>query len=144
MFLRRSFLKYALLSGGNSDASPAFKMIGASTNRAFCMNGKTSAVGTITSPTLNTGCGTLSFNYGLPFSDNKIKFRVDIMQDGAVVKTFTVDKSSATKLTKYSHEEVINVTGDFQIVFTNLCPSNSSSSNNDRTAIWDVEWTGCN
>ena len=131
----------AILSGGDSDASPAFKMIGASTNRAFCMNGKTSAVGTITSPTLNTGCGTLSFNYGLPFSDTKIKFRVDIKQNGSVVKTFTVDKPSATKNTLYSHEEVVNVAGDFQIVFTNLSPSNNTG-NKDRTAVWDVEWTG--
>ncbi len=131
----------AVLSGGDSDASPAFKMIGASTNRAFCMNGKTSAVGTITSPTLNTGCGTLSFNYGLPFSDNKIKFRVDIKQNNSVVKTFTVNNTSAEKNTLYSHEEVVNVAGDFQIVFTNLSPS-SSTSNKDRTAVWDVEWTG--
>ena len=50
--------------------------------------------------------------------------------------------ASASKLTKYSHEEDINVAGDFQIVFTNLSPSNSTS-NKDRTAIWDVEWTGC-
>ena len=133
----------AIFKGGTSDSSPAFKMIGDASNRALCMNGKTSAVGSITSPTINTGCGTLKFNYGLPFSDTKIKFRVDIMQDGAVVKTFTIDKSSATKLTLYSHEEVINVAGDFQIVFTNLAPSNSTS-NKDRTAIWDVEWTGYN
>ena len=105
------------------------------------MNGKTSAVGTITSPTLNTGCGTLSFNYGLPFSDTKIKFRVDIKQNGSVVKTFTVDKTTATKNTLYSHEEVVNVAGDFQIVFTNLSPSNNTG-NKDRTAVWDVEWTG--
>lgn len=131
----------AILSGGDSDASPAYKMIGASTNRAFCMNGKTSAVGTITSPTLNTGCGTLSFNYGLPFSDNKIKFRVDIKKNGSVVKTFTVDKTTATQKTLYSHEEVVNVAGDFQIVFTNLSPSNDTG-NKDRTAVWDVEWTG--
>ncbi len=131
----------AIFQGGTSDASPAFKMIGDASNRALCMNGKTSAVGSITSPTLTTGCGTLTFNYGLPFSDTKIKFRVDIIQNGAVVKTFTVEKSSATKLTLYSHEEVINVAGDFQIVFTNLSPS-SSTSNKDRTAIWDVEWTG--
>lgn len=91
--------------------------------------------------TLTTGCGTLTFNYGLPFGDTKIKFRVDIMQDGAVVKTFTIDNASASKLTKYSHEETIDVAGDFQIVFTNLSPSNSTS-NKDRTAIWDVEWTG--
>lgn len=131
----------AIFKGGTSDSSPAFKMIGDASNRALCMNGKTSAVGSITSPTFSTGCGTLKFNYGLPFSDTKIKFRVDIMQNGAVVKTFTVDKSSATKLTKYSHEETIEVVGDFQIVFTNLSPSNSTS-NKDRTAIWDIEWTG--
>ncbi len=131
----------AIFKGGTSDSSPAFKMIGDANNRALCMNGKTTAVGSITSPTLTTGCGTLKFNYGLPFSDTKIKFSVDIMQDGAVVKTFTIDNASASKLTKYSHEEVINVAGDFQIVFTNLSPSNNSG-NKDRTAIWDVEWTG--
>lgn len=138
-----SYKNSAIFKGGTSDSSPAFKMIGAASNRALCMNGKTTAVGSITSPTLTGGCGTLKFCYGLPFSDTKIKFRVDIMQNGAVVKTFTVDKSSATKLTLYSHEEVINVAGEFQIVFTNLCPSNSTS-NKDRTAIWDVEWTGYN
>ena len=131
----------AIFKGGTSDSSPAFKMIGDASNRALCMNGKTSAVGSITSPTLTTGCGTLTFNYGLPFSDTKIKFRVDIMQNGSVVKTFTINNASATKLTKYSHSEAINVSGDFQIVFTNLSPSNSTS-NKDRTAIWDVAWTG--
>jgi hypothetical protein len=130
------------MQGGTTDNSPTFKFIGTNSNtRALCMNGKTSAVGSITSPTLTTGCGTLTFNYGLPFSDSKIKFRVDIKQNGTVVKTFTVNPSSVSKLTKYSHEEVINVAGDFQIVFTNLSPS-SSTSNKDRTAIWDVEWTG--
>ena len=137
-----SYKNCAILKGGTSDSSPAFKMIGDESNRALCMNGKTTAVGSITSPTLTAGCGTLKFNYGLPFSDTKIKFRVDIMQNGAVVKTFTIDNASASKLTKYSHEEDINVAGDFQIVFTNLSPSNSTS-NKDRTAIWDVEWTGC-
>ena len=133
----------AIFKGGTSDSSPAFKMIGNASNRALCMNGKTSAAGTITSPTLTTGCGTLKFNYGLPFSDTKMKFRVDIKQNGTTVSTFTVDVPSATKLTKYSHEEEINVSGDFQIVFTNLSPSNNSG-NKDRTAIWDVEWTGYN
>lgn len=138
-----AYTNCAIFKGGSSDSSPAFKMIGDASNRALCMNGKTSAVGTITSPTLNTGCGTLKFNYGLPFSDTKIKFRVDIMQNGEVVKTFTINPTSVSKLTKYSHEETIDVAGDFQIVFTNLSPSNSTS-NKDRTAIWDVEWTGYN
>ena len=131
----------AILGGGTTDANPTFKIIGAASNRALCMNGKTSAVGSITSPVISDGCGTLKFNYALPYSDTKIKVRVDIMQGGAVAHTFTINKTSATKLTKYEHEEVVNVSGDFQIVFTNLSPSNSTS-NKDRTAIWDVEWTG--
>lgn len=138
-----NYTNCAIFKGGTSDSSPAFKMIGDPTNRALCMNGKTSAVGTIKSPTITTGCGTLKFNYGLPFGDTKMKFRVDIIQNGATVHTFTVNVASATKLTAYSHEEAVNVAGDFQIVFTNLCPS-ASTSNKDRTAIWDVEWTGCN
>lgn len=138
-----SYANCAIFKGGTSDSSPTFKMFGDESNRALCMNGKTSAVGSITSPTLTTGCGTLKFNYGLPFSDSKIKFRVDIKQNGVVVETFTIENLSAAKNTVYTREEVINVTGDFQIVFTNLSPSNNTG-NKDRTAIWDVEWTGCN
>ena len=133
----------AIFKGGTANSGAEFSIIGDASNRALCMNGKTSAVGSITSPTLTTGCGTLTFNYGLPFSDTKIKFRVDIIQDGETIHTFTINNTSASKLTKYSHEEVVNVAGEFQIVFTNLSPSNSTS-NKDRTAIWDVEWTGCN
>lgn len=131
----------AVLSGGLSDNSPKFIMIGEESDRALCMNGKTSAVGTITSPVLTTGCGTLTFSYGLPFSDTKIKFTVDIIQNGDIVKTFTVDNSTAEKLKKYSFEENVNVAGEFQIVFTNLSPSNNTG-NKDRTAVWNVEWTG--
>ena len=138
-----AYTNCAIFKGGTSDSSPAFKMIGDASNRALCMNGKTTAQGTITSPTITTGCGTLKFNYGLPFSDTKIKFSVDIIQNGEIVKTFTVDNSSATMLTKYSFEEAIDVAGEFQIAFKNLSPSNSTS-NKDRTAIWDVEWTGMN
>lgn len=136
-----AYANCAIFKGGTSDSSPSFVMIGDGSNRALCMNGKTSAKGTITSPTLTTGCGTLKFNYGLPFGDTKIKFTVDIIQNGESVKNFTVENLSATKLTKYSFEETIEVAGEFQIVFTNQSPSNSTS-NKDRTAIWDVEWTG--
>ena len=55
--------------------------------------------------------------------------------------TATDKKTTATKNTLYSHEEVVNVAGNFQIVFTNLSPSNDTG-NKDRTAVWDVEWTG--
>ena len=132
----------AVLKGGSSDSNPMFKMIGDDSNRAFCMNGKTSAVGTITSPDLENGCGKISFNYGLPYNDTKIKFKVEIKQNDVPVKEFTVENNSATKLTKYSFDGEVNISGTFTIVFTNLSPSSNSNSNKDRTAIWDVTWTG--
>lgn len=135
----------AVMAGGTSDSNPVFKsMMGSDGSvKGMTMNGKTTAVGTITSPTISTGCGILKFKYGYPFSEsNGIKFKVEIMQNGVVVNTYTVENKSATKLKAYEYETNVNVSGDFQIIFTNLSPSNSSS-NKDRYTIWDVEWTGC-
>lgn len=136
----------AVMAGGANDSNPVFKtMMGADSSvKGMTMNGKTSTVGTITSPTISTGCGTLKFKYGYPFSESKgIKFKVDIKQNGAVVETYTIDDPSAIKLKAYEYEAEVNVSGEFQIVFTNLSPSNSTA-NKDRFTIWDVEWTGCN
>lgn len=133
----------AVLQGGTSDSNPTFMFIG-STNatRAFTINGKTSAKGTITSPTLTTGCGKLSLKYGIAFSEsNGVDFTVSIKQNGAVVKTFKVDVNSVTQKKAYTWEQDVNVAGDFVIEITNNCPSNSTS-NKDRVSIWDVEWTG--
>lgn len=136
----------AVMAGGSNDSNPVFKsMMGADSSvKGMTMNGKTSTVGTITSPTISTGCGTLKFKYGYPFSESKgIKFKVEIKQNGAVVETYTIDDPSAIKLKAYEYEAEVNVSGEFQIVFTNLSPSNSTA-NKDRFTIWDVEWTGCN
>lgn len=136
----------AVMAGGPNDSNPVFNsMMGADSSvKGMTMNGKTSTVGTITSPTISTGCGTLKFKYGYPFSESKgIKFKVEIKQNGTVVETYTIDDPSAIKLKAYEYEAEVNVSGEFQIVFTNLSPSNSTS-NKDRYTIWDVEWTGCN
>lgn len=137
----------AVMSGGSNDSNPVFKsMMGTDSSvKGLTMNGKTAAVGTITSPTITTGCGTLKFMYGYPFSEsNGIKFKVEIKQNGAVVNTYTIEDKTATKLQAYDYEVEVNISGEFQIVFTNLCPSNNASSNKDRYTIWNVEWTGCN
>lgn len=43
------------------------------------INGKTSAKGTITSPTLAGGCGTLSLKYACTYSESKgVSFKVTI------------------------------------------------------------------
>ena len=120
-------------------------MIGDASNRAFCINGKTSAKGSITSPTISGGISKLSLKYGLPFSDTKIGFTINIKQNGVVVASKTITNSSATKLTAYTLDwdlaaDGVAVKGDFVIEILNNAPSNSTS-NKDRTAIWDVQWT---
>ena len=139
----------SLLAGTDdpSAENPYFQFIGyvtgSSTEFAYapCMNGKTSTVGSIVSPTISGGCGELSFNYGFAFSEsNNMEFRVDIKQNGSVVKTFTVNDASE-KAKAYSRTETINVSGDFSIEFTNLSPSSSADKNKDRVAIWNVSWT---
>lgn len=132
----------AVLQGGTVDNNPTFKVFGTADVKAFCMNGKTSAKGTIESPTLTDGCGTLTFNYTYPFSESKAaKIKVEVIQNGATVKEFTVTGPNATKFAVHEETLAINVSGDFKIKFSNLSPSNSSS-NKDRTAIWNIEWTG--
>lgn len=136
----------AVMQGGTSDSNPTFKFIG-STNatRAFTMNGKTSAKGKITSPTLTTGCGKLSLKYGHAFSEsNGVDFTITIKQNGTAINTYKVDVNSISQKTVYTWEQDVNVAGDFVIEITNNCPSGNSSSNKDRVSIWDVEWTGYN
>ena len=109
------------------------------------MNGKTSAVGSIESPVITTGCGTLKFNYAHGYKEsNGFDFNVQIIQNGEIVKTFNVKNTSTTQNKMYQFEENINLSGEFSIKFTNNSPTNNSSSNKDRYTIWDVEWTGCN
>ena len=136
----------AVMQGGTSDSNPTFKFIGSTAaTRAFTMNGKTSAKGKITSPTLTTGCGKLSLKYGHAFSESKgVNFTITIKQNGSTYKTYNVVQSSISQKTVYTWEQDVNVAGDFVIEITNNCPSGNSSSNKDRVSIWDVEWTGYN
>ena len=137
----------AVQAGGANDANPVFNsLLGADTNaRAWVINGKTAAVGKITSPVITTGCGTLQFTYGMAFTEkNGYNFTVNIMQNGEVVKSFDVVNADNTKFAKYTFSEEVNVAGDFQIVITNNCPSANADSNKDRYSIWDIMWTAHN
>lgn len=108
------------------------------------LNGKTSAVGTLTSPTLTGGIGTLSFNYENNYSEtNGVSVRIDIKQNDNVVatQTLTKGKNDVEQGTVYSFtSDNFNVSGDFTIEITNLSPSNSTS-NKDRVSIWNISWT---
>jgi hypothetical protein len=80
----------------------------------------------------------------MAFSDkNGIDFDVEIIQNGEVVKSFNVLNTEAEKYNIFTFSEEVNVTGEFQIVFSNNCPS-AAAGNKDRYAIWNVMWTAQN
>ena len=104
------------------------------------LNGKTSAVGTLVSPTLKGGMKKLRFNYGCAYSGKVLSFRVDVKQNGNVVKTWTITNNNVTQKNAYAFEESCSVNGEFTIEFTNLCPSNATGNTRDRVSIWNVNW----
>lgn len=106
------------------------------------LNGKTSAVGTITSAKISGGISEFYMNYGLSFKDTKIKFTVDIMQNGKVVASKTVENLSAEQSAAYELHWILDeaIEGDFVIRVTNKCPSNTSNSHKDRLSIWNFGW----
>lgn len=134
----------AILSGneeGANDQNPKYGFIGDPTTLAVCINGKTSAVGQIVSPLLEGGVNTLSFKYGLPFSDNKIDFTVTVYKaDGTVLATEKVAPESVEKNVAYDFSMTVNYSEAFKVEIVNNCPS-ASGSNKDRTAIWNLTWT---
>ena len=108
----------------------------------WIINGKTTNVGVITSPEFNYGIKELSFDYYYSFSEsNGISFKVEIKQNGSVVKTENITKADATQNTIYSATiEDIDIEGKYQIVITNLCPTGKSNGNADRFAIGNLCW----
>ena len=139
----------SILVGGNKDSSPVFKIVGSdSTHKAVCLNGKTSAPGSLISPTLTTGISKLSIKYTMPFSDTKLSVKVTIKDaNGQTYAThdFTRTGLSSTtdKLKLFEDEWVLETpfVGNFTIEVVNNCPS-KSTSNKDRFAILSLSWEG--
>ena len=138
----------AVQEGYTTDINPQYILIGKVGDtdtwaKAACMNGKTSAVGTIESPEIAGGCGKLEFDFAHIFSDkNGMDFDIEVIQNGAVVKTINVKKTSseAAKMTKLHFSEEVNVSGTFKLKFTNNSPS-ATDGNKDRVSIWNLTWT---
>lgn len=134
----------SIILGGSDDATeannPYFGFIGAAGTLAPTLNGKTTASGKLTSPTLTGGIKTLSFNYGFAYSDTKCSITINVKQNGSVVKSVTLDVTEITKQTAYDYSVDLNVDGDFVIEIVNNCVS-ASSSNKDRISIWNLSWT---
>ena len=109
---------------------------------AVCINGKTTDVGTITSPLLSGGCGTLRLKYACPYAETKgVSFNVAILKNGSIVKEYDVVNTSVAQKTAYEWEQEINVSDEFVIYIINNSPSKNSKSNADRYAIWNINWS---
>lgn len=115
-------------------------------NLAPTLNGKTTAVGTLTSPVLENGLGHLSFDYTNTFSETKgVSVEVSILvkegEEFTVAQTETLTNTDVTQGTTYSFtSKDFNVSGEFKIQIKNLSPS-AATKNKDRVSIWNLQWT---
>lgn len=133
----------AVQTGGTkADANPEFSCLGGKDVRAVCLNGKKDTPGSLTSPTLSGGIGTLTFNYGFMFGEGSLKpkFTVNIKQNGTVVKTqsMTCEDTEKFKVNTFTME--CNVTGSFVIEIVNDC-AGGQTKNKERISIWNISWT---
>ena len=125
--------------------NPQFPVIGAdNTFKAVCLNGKTSATGTLTSPTLTGGISKLVINYTKMFTDTALGFKVtitDLATGVAYTDVESVELPKDEKYVVYNYEFVLEtaITGDFTIVIENTCPS-ATDGNKDRVTLLNVSW----
>lgn len=138
---RYSFDGWKLLTGAVIDSYSFID--GSLKDLAAVICGGTSQTGVLTSPLIADGCGTLKFKYGVYNNNEKKRFRIDIKNAaGEVVQTETVENLEPTKSIAAEYSKEFNVSGVFQLEFTNLCPS-GVKNRKDRVAIFDIEWTNC-
>ena len=105
-------------------------------------------LGTLTSPTLSGGCGTLTITWARTGNDLGNQFVVEIQgTDGTVLKSEThVEAEAAQHVINVTPFEM-NVAGDFVVVIRNQnYEANDSNSSTGLVAdpmfVIDVDWTG--
>ena len=136
----------AIQVGGPSVANPAFPVVGADkSSKAPCLNGKVSAPGSLTSPTLTGGISKLNINYTKMFTDTTLGATITITDLSTGVTYTDVLSKTADKNTKYEiwyYEWTLptTITGDFTITIVNNSPT-GNSGNKDRLTILDLFWT---
>lgn len=108
-------------------------------NAAVMLYGKAGECGTLTSPVLSGGCGTLTVKYGSAYSTQKCSVHLTVSQNGAVVKELDIEQDPFDKDVEYVFSEDFNVEGDFTLEFVN---NGDGTTNKNRVAFWYIEWTG--
>ena len=106
------------------------------------LNGKTTAIGTLTSPTLQGGISSISFNLAHFWSESKnIDLTLTITgEDGTVItKNILIESPAVDTAYDYVYALETPIQGNFTIAIVNNCPANATS-NKDRVAIWNFAW----
>lgn len=114
--------------------------------------GAVDKTGVLTSPVLKGGCGVLTVVMAGAKLESVVpkglKVNVDIKQNGEVVKTFPLEIKPAPEYqqkVQFVRTHEVNVSGEFQIVITNACPSNLQAKRTgtfEDVLIPSVSWTG--
>lgn len=132
----------AILTYGTANTNGYFDIFETEGVNGVCLNGKTTALGSLVSPTFTGGIKKLSFNYGFTFGDNQFSITINVKDaNGNVVATQTIEKTELTKSTKYDYVWTLKsaVEGNFSIEIKNNGLSNSSN-NKDRLSLWNLAW----
>lgn len=114
--------------------------------------GLTETTGTLTSPILKGGCGTLTVAMAgeklKNFVPKGIKVKVEIIQNKIVKKStfLEITQNEYEQNQIFNREYEVNVSGEYEIVITNACPSHIPSgtglSRAEDVMIHSVSWTG--
>ena len=136
----------AIQAGGSKASNPQFPVVGEdNTHKAPCLNGKTSAPGKVTSPTLTGGISKLTMSYTKMFTDVKLSVTItvtDLATGTAYTKTVARDvEKDADKYVVWNYEWTLEtpISGDFTIEVVNDCPS-GQDGNKDRFTILELAW----
>ena len=128
-----------------------YSMAGYPEHKFPLLVGLTETTGTLTSPILKGGCGTLTVAMAgeklKNFVPKGIKVKVEIIQNKIVKKStfleITQDEYEQNQI--FNREYEVNVSGEYEIVITNACPSQIPSGTGSRAEdvmIPSVSWTG--
>ena len=135
----------AIQTGGATVLNPTYPVIGPdNTHKAACLNGKTSAPGKLTSPTLEGGVSKIVINFTKIFTDTELSVTVTVTDlatgtayTHVIAKTLPKDE----KYVVYTDEWTLDVAikGQFTIEVVNNCPT-AQDKNKDRFTILSLEW----
>lgn len=123
--------------------NPRYEDVGSGVRPA--LSGRRNNVsGTLSSPVLTGGCGSVTIDYTRYTTKTGSNFTVEIFDanTGSLLKSESHTDDSLAQYERNKLSFDFNVSGDFKIVVTAYKCSNTSNTTNDDLMIVDLSWTG--